>query len=407
MHPPRHGSDGISNLPGVEVLRTIWPGDAMQHVRQPPNYGFCRLTSCFDSALSSASRSSLCALPHSPPSPWSITSRRRFKTPSLLTSHHCPQLSRTRRSSSGGGGRAMLTNWLLYRASRHDATRSSSLVPTESRRSTAFHTSSSSRTTTRSLRMAGQISVRCLSRGVVHHFGMGYSSSGLTSPALASSVRAENISLYTAAEPASAADSTPHGLALFHRQRLRCFLQPFCRVLRLSGQMLDVLRQPSSLMRALLLLAVALVAPPVRAQGECALPEEPPFMFGLYASREELDRTQHFSLNQMGAFSMFYTSRSDIPASAMPHASTGFWPPTDSTTAVLRPLYDLARSIICGVRFPDDSAESIGITHDAARAEVWVEIGDSSLGTRLVATSLPPSAVELFEKLDEIARRSM
>lgn len=156
-------------------------------------------------------------------------------------------------------------------------------------------------------------------------------------------------------------------------------------------------------MRILAVLFSSLLGAPVAAQTPCAVPAEPPFTFGLTASRGELDRTQYFRLDQGWALYMSYLSRSYIPASAMPSAYIPLFE-SDSAAAVVRPLYDLAREVICGVRFPSTGADSIKQTFDVPVAEVWIEVGDATLGTRLNASALPPAASALFEELERLAR---
>lgn len=156
-------------------------------------------------------------------------------------------------------------------------------------------------------------------------------------------------------------------------------------------------------MRTLLILWGILSAAPVQAQALCPVPTDPPFTFGLTASRGELDRTQYFRLDQGWALYMSYSSRSDIPAAAMPSAYVPLFE-RDSVEVVVRPLYTLAREVICGVRFPDAEADSITQSFHAPIAEVWIEVGNASLGTRLDASALPPAASALFEELDRLVQ---
>lgn len=73
----------------------------------------------------------------------------------------------------------------------------------------------------------------------------------------------------------------------------------------------------------------------------------------------------------------------------------------DSVAAIVRPLYRFAYETICGIRFPSEG-DPITLTYDAPVAEIWIEIGDASLGTRLNAAALPDAAVALFGELERL-----
>ncbi|MEL6770606.1 MAG: hypothetical protein AAFP18_06040 [Bacteroidota bacterium] len=148
-------------------------------------------------------------------------------------------------------------------------------------------------------------------------------------------------------------------------------------------------------------LLCALIALPVSSQTLCALPSDLPDTFGLTASRTGPDLSQLFHLDQMWANLTMLTSPSSGSSQPEVRSISPLVAEPDSVASIVLPLYRFAYETICSVRFPSED-DPITVTYDAPVAEIWVEIGDASLGTRLNADALPDAAVALFGELERL-----
>ncbi len=130
--------------------------------------------------------------------------------------------------------------------------------------------------------------------------------------------------------------------------------------------------------RGLSLLALALLAATAgRAQSACAVPEEPSALSQVTAGTSERGEGLFFQIDQSGAFNATETvrsrrgliSRSRVGREALEKAAEREGP--------AREIYRLAREILCSVRFPDASTESIGVTADGVHMDGWILVGDA------------------------------
>jgi len=154
-----------------------------------------------------------------------------------------------------------------------------------------------------------------------------------------------------------------------------------------------------------LVLAVlaSLAAVASRAQDTCTVPVEAPHLFRVTATTSARAEGTFASVDQSGSLQANETVMTRRGPTSQLRVPVGALEPAAERERAALEIYHLAREVLCGVRFPDASVDSIRVTYDGLRVEVWIEIGDAALGTRLVASpEMPASASALLDAFDAL-----